>query len=72
MEVLLALVLGVVGANFGENSELKVISWRTEMRKRYGSHNSIYNEYTDEHYRPIEQMINPSLTFPDFKKTIEK
>jgi len=51
-EVLLALVLGIVGANIGEKSELKDISWRTEMRKR-----------------PIEQMINPSLTFLEFKKT---
>ncbi|KAF9785181.1 hypothetical protein BJ322DRAFT_814666 [Thelephora terrestris] len=51
VEVLLSLVLGIVGANFGEDSELKDISWRTEMRKR-----------------PIEQMINPFLTFPEFKK----
>ncbi|KAF9650128.1 hypothetical protein BDM02DRAFT_3268192 [Thelephora ganbajun] len=55
VEALFALVLGVVGANFGEESELKDISWRTEMRKR-----------------PIEQMINSSLTFPEFKKTDTK
>ena len=43
VEVLLALVLGIVGANFGENSELKDISWRTEMRKRYSLYASIHN-----------------------------
>src|ERR1700753_648063 len=34
VEVLLSLVLGIAGANFGADSELKDISWRTEMRKR--------------------------------------
>jgi len=55
VEVLLSLVLGIVGANFGNDSELKDISWRTELRKR-----------------PIEQMINPSLTFPEFKSGTKK
>jgi hypothetical protein len=72
VEVLLALVLGVVGANFGENSELKDISWRTEMRKRYDPYASIHNRCPNVRYRPIEQMINPSLTFPEFKKTDTK
>jgi hypothetical protein len=35
VEVFLSLVLGIVGANIGKDSELKDISWRTEMRKRY-------------------------------------
>jgi len=72
VEVLLALVLGIVGANFGENSELKDISWRTEMRKRYGQCDSAHNQRPDACYRPIEQMINPSLTFLEFKKTDSK
>jgi hypothetical protein len=71
-EVLLALVLGIVGANFGENSELKDLSWRTEMRKRYSPYDSVYNQCPNVRYRPIEQMINPSLTFPEFKKTDTK
>ena len=69
VEVLFALVFGIVGANFGENSELKDISWRTEMRNRYGQCASIYNHCPNPHYRPIEQMIDPSLTFPEFKKS---
>lgn len=72
VEVLLALVLGIVGANFGENSELKDVSWRTEMRKRYYQCDSIYNQCPNAHRRPIEQMINTSLTFPEFKKTNPK
>ena len=68
-EVLFALVLGIVGANFGENSELKDISWRTEMRKRYGHRGYICNWHPNAHHRPIEQMINTSLTFQEFKKT---
>ena len=38
VEVLLSLVLGIVGANFGNDLELKDISWRTEMRKRCSSY----------------------------------
>jgi len=72
VEVLLALVLGIVGANFSENSELKDVSWRTEMRKRYYRCDSIYNQCPNAHHRPIEQMINTSLTFPEFKKTNTK
>lgn len=72
MEVLLALVLGIVGANFGENSELKDISWRTEMRKRYSLCVYTYNQRRNMHYRPMEQMIDPSLTFPEFKKANTK
>ena len=68
-EVLFALVLGIVGANSGENSELKDISWRTEMRKRYSHRGYIYNWYPNAHHRPIEQMIDTSLTFLEFKKT---
>ena len=29
----------------------------------------IYELCPKAHDRPIEQMINPSLTFPEFKKT---
>ena len=72
MEVLLALVLGIIGANFGESSKLKDISWRTEMRKRYCQCNYIYDQCPDAHCRPIEQMINPSLTFPEFKTNAKK
>ena len=68
VEVLLALMLGIIGANFGENSELKDISWRTEMRKRYCQYDSTCNQCPYSCCRPIEQMINPSLTFPEFKK----
>jgi len=72
VEVLLALVLGIIGANFGENSELKDISWRTEMRKRYCRYDSICNQCPDSRCRPIEQMMNPSLTFPEFKFNTKK
>lgn len=71
-EVLLALILGVVGANFGENSELKDISWRTEMRKRYGHRYYTCNWYPNAYHRPIEQMIDTSLTFLEFKKASVK
>ena len=71
-EVLLTLMLGIVGANFGENSELKDISWRTEMRKRYVWCDSTCIQCPYARCRPIEQMINPSLTFPEFKKTDAK
>jgi hypothetical protein len=67
VEVLLSLVLGIVGANFGNDSELKDISWRTEMRKRYGPCNLLVANVLTCVFRPIEQMINPSLTFPEFK-----
>lgn len=71
-EVLLALTLGIAGANLGENSELKDISWRKEMRKRYCQYDPIYNQHPNAYDRPIEQMIDPSLTFPEFKKTDTK